>query len=210
MEGWQITFTIKILCKRKTTSLLNRLRQTPQVLKLYENIILDQERRGFIERVHYLSHHPVKKDSQTTPIRIVYDCSCRESSSAASLNDCLEVGPPSWMIYVSFCYTFVYMIMLFLQILRKFFFFVRLHEKDKNFTCFLWPLQPENLYSQFQIFHFTSVPFGTASSLLMQVSILSFWRHLMWYICGKYHIRVWHWSSTCRVLHSSTEHCATS
>jgi len=34
---------------RKTTNLLNRLRQTPQLLKLYENIILDQERRGFIK-----------------------------------------------------------------------------------------------------------------------------------------------------------------
>jgi len=89
--------------KRKATILLNRLRQTPQLLKLYENIILDQECCGFIERVsgtstpewsvHYLSHHPVKNGT-STPEWSNY-CSCCESSSAARLNDCVEVGPPS-------------------------------------------------------------------------------------------------------------------
>ena len=95
-------------CKRTTKHLLTRLRQSPQLLKLYDNIITDQECRGFIERVkdtpplttpkppiHYLSHRPLKKDSQTTPICIIiYDCSCRECPSVASQNDCLEAGPP--------------------------------------------------------------------------------------------------------------------
>ena len=57
---------------------------------------MDQEKRGFIEKVdatepstvtHYLPHHSVRKDSQTTPIRIVYDCSCRQGKDHASLND---------------------------------------------------------------------------------------------------------------------------
>ena len=30
----------------------------------------------------------------TTPLRIVYDCSSREAKHLASLNDCLETGPP--------------------------------------------------------------------------------------------------------------------
>ena len=82
------------ICTRRTKSLVTKLRRHPELLKLYHSIIKEQERRGFIEQVddtsntydvHYLSHHAVKKDSQTTPIRVVYDCSCRESAQAASL-----------------------------------------------------------------------------------------------------------------------------
>jgi len=40
-------------------------------------------------------------------------------------------------------------------------------EDERNFTPFLWPVQPENTDSYFQIFRFTSVPFGTASSPFM-------------------------------------------
>ena len=73
------------ICKKRTTTLVHKLKQTPELLNIYDNIIKDQEKRGFIERVndddttentHYLPHRPVKKDSVTTPIRIVYDCSC--------------------------------------------------------------------------------------------------------------------------------------
>jgi hypothetical protein len=73
------------------------LSKEPKMLKLYGNIIANQEKRGFIEKVdvdintnrtiHYIPHHAVKNDSLTTPIRLVYDCSCRESSGKASLND---------------------------------------------------------------------------------------------------------------------------
>ena len=67
-------------CKRRTCTLLNKLRQTPELLQIYDGIIKEQEKRGFIERVdadttenaHYLPHRPIKKDSPTTPIRIVY------------------------------------------------------------------------------------------------------------------------------------------
>ena len=74
-------------------------------MKTYDQIIKEQERRGFVERIsstsqsgngqtHYMPHHHVRKESSTTPIRVVYDCSCRMSNNHPSLNDCLEVGPP--------------------------------------------------------------------------------------------------------------------
>ena len=44
--------------------------------------------------MHYIPHHGVRKDSSTTPIRIVYDCSCIESHDKPSLNDCLKILPP--------------------------------------------------------------------------------------------------------------------
>ena len=60
----------------------------------------DQEKCGFIEkvdvtketdnRVYYNPHHVVRKESSTTSIRIVYDCSCRESDDKPSLNHYLH------------------------------------------------------------------------------------------------------------------------
>lgn len=54
------------------------------MLRIYRSIINDQEKRGFFKkvneetdkstRIHNIAHHTVKKDSTTTPIRIVYDC----------------------------------------------------------------------------------------------------------------------------------------
>ena len=83
---------------------INRLKTEPEMLVKYGEIIAEQERRGFIEKihsqlptdrkVHFIPHFPVRKESATTPIRIVYDCSCREKPSTASLNDCLMNIPP--------------------------------------------------------------------------------------------------------------------
>ena len=90
------------VCERRTRSLARRLARTPDILRTYSEIISEQESRGFIEQVqttssmtsvHYIPHHLVRKESSTTPIRIVYDCSCRQSQDQPSLNDCLMVGP---------------------------------------------------------------------------------------------------------------------
>jgi hypothetical protein len=43
--------------------------------------------------VDYIPHHYVKKDTNTTPIHIVYDCSCR-SRDQPSMNDCLMSTQP--------------------------------------------------------------------------------------------------------------------
>ncbi|XP_076053584.1 uncharacterized protein LOC143032600 [Oratosquilla oratoria] len=58
---------------------------------------------GFIEtvplgpdvdgQVHYLPHHPVFKNSPTTPIRIVFDASSRAHKNALSLNNTLYTSP---------------------------------------------------------------------------------------------------------------------
>ena len=71
--------------KHRTRQMLKRLAKTPNLLQIYSKIIDEQKARGFIERVeeidvqsniHYIPHHSLEKDSPTTPIRIVFDCSC--------------------------------------------------------------------------------------------------------------------------------------
>ena len=70
----------------------------------YDQIIQDQKEKGIVDvvdqeptgRAFYLPHKPVIRESaQTTKIRIVFDTSPKTSSSAASMNDCLETGPPT-------------------------------------------------------------------------------------------------------------------
>ncbi|XP_052221173.1 uncharacterized protein LOC127837788 [Dreissena polymorpha] len=88
---------------KRTVGAIQRLRNEPEVPRAHGDIIAEQERRGFIERVplgqesaeqvHYIPHHPVEKESSTTPIRIVYDCSCRQSRDSPSLIDCLKSTP---------------------------------------------------------------------------------------------------------------------
>ena len=73
-------------------------------LERYNDIIQDQLNQGIVERTgeagvdgkeFYISHKAVvRENAETTKMRIVYDASAQESLSAASLNECLEVGPP--------------------------------------------------------------------------------------------------------------------
>ena len=45
-------------------------------------------------RVHYLPHHAViRRERQTTKLRIVYDGSARDGDEAHSLTDVLKTGP---------------------------------------------------------------------------------------------------------------------
>ncbi|XP_063427239.1 uncharacterized protein LOC134710772 [Mytilus trossulus] len=70
------------VAKRRTANVIRRIGKDATMLKKYGDIIKEQERRGFIVRVdeleptinkvHYIPHHAVvKKDSSTTPIRML-------------------------------------------------------------------------------------------------------------------------------------------
>jgi len=73
------------IAERRTRQMLKRLSKTLDLLFVYNNVISDQQARGFIEsvepplrqfNVHYIPDHAVAKESPTTPIRVVFDCSC--------------------------------------------------------------------------------------------------------------------------------------
>ena len=117
--------------------------------------------------VHYIPHHHVNKDSKTTPIRIVYDCSCQLPNNHPSLNDCLETGPSLVNDLCSILLRFrVHKIALSTDI-EKAFLHVKLDAKDQDFTRYLWLLNPENAESDFDTYRFKVVLFGSASSPFM-------------------------------------------
>ena len=168
-------------CKVRTLTLVKKLRKSPKLLQLYGSIIKEQEQRGFIEKVngddeaaniHYLPHHPVKKDSLTTPIRIVYDCSCRGSNGVASLNDCLSVGPPFLNNLCAILLRFRVHAFALSTDIEKAFLHIKLHPSDRNFTRFLWPSDFESSDTKFETYRFTVVPFGASSSPFMLGAVL--------------------------------------
>ena len=85
------------LALNRLNSNLSKLKSQPDLLIKYDQIIKDQLDRGFIEEVkqaevtensHYIPHLAVKKDSKTTPLRIVFDCSAKLGSKSNSLKQC--------------------------------------------------------------------------------------------------------------------------
>ncbi|VDI00805.1 Hypothetical predicted protein, partial [Mytilus galloprovincialis] len=137
---------------RRTVNVVNRLRKDPNMLTKYGEIIAEQQRRGFIEKVddkipqdrkvHYIPHHPVKKDSATTPIRIVYDCSCRETPDIPSLNDCLLNIPPNLNDIAAILLRFRLNKYAVTTDIEKAFLNVGLEEKDRDVYKILLVQQP--------------------------------------------------------------------
>ena len=161
------------VCQKRTRFLAYRLSQSAGLLQIYDSILKEQLYRRFIElvaepnktgAVHYIPHHPVNKDSVTTPIRIVYDCSCRQSRTLPSLNDCLITGPH---FLVDLC-----AILLRFQThqyglstdIEKAFLNIALKENDRDFTHFLWLTNPLDSSSKFVTYRFRRILFGAVSS----------------------------------------------
>ncbi|XP_053390638.1 uncharacterized protein LOC128553494 [Mercenaria mercenaria] len=171
------------IVKRRTGNLLNKLRQDPVTLNHYNVIIKDQIKKEFIEevmptdepgkRVHYIPHHAVKKESSTTPIRIVYDCSCRMSRNHPSLNDCLQSTPPQLNDLAAILVRFRFHKFAVVSDIEKAFLNVGLHEKDRDVTRFVWPSDPTNPDSPLKTYRFKSVLFGSVCSpFILNATIL--------------------------------------
>ena len=145
-------------------------------------MIAEQERRGFIERVdselptdrkvHFIPHFPVKKDSTTTPIRIVYDCSCRETPDSYSLNDCLMNIPPNLNDIAAILLRFRLNEFAVTTDIEKAFLNVGLEEEDRDVTRFFWFNNPTDVTGQLVNYRFKSVLFGATCSPFILNAVL--------------------------------------
>ena len=169
------------MCARRTRALAHKLARTPPLLSKYHEILMEQERRGFIERVeppadttrcHYIPHHAVHKDSPTTPIRIVYDCSCHQSRDQPSLNDCLLSGDPQLNDLCCIILRFRCHPVGICTDIEKAFLHVWLHDDDRDWTRFLWLTNPLDPESEFHTYRFRVVLFGAVCSPFMLNAIL--------------------------------------
>ncbi len=124
---------------------------------------------------HYIPHFEVFQESSTTPLRIVYDCSCK-TSAGVSFDDCLEIGPPLQNDMLTILLRFrVHTIGLTADI-EKAFHQIGLLEQDRDFVRFLWLKDPSDPKSDFKSFRFRVIPFGASSSPFILLSVIK--KHL--------------------------------
>ena len=174
----------EMIARRQTYNVVNRLAKEPEMLKLYGDIIGDQEKRGFIEkiessddhsnnRIHYIPHHPVRKESSTTPIRIVYDCSCRHDSESPSLNDCLSSAPPQLNDLTNILTRFRLGKYAITTDIEKAFLQIGLAEEYQGATRFFWLSDPTEPKSKLDIYRFKVILFGaTCSPFILNATLL--------------------------------------
>ena len=93
----------KVGSMARLNNLIKKLQKDEKLFNRYDEIIQDQVKEGIVEIApeeakgyeFYLPHHLViRKNAESTKVRIVYDGSAKASNSTVSLNDCLESGPP--------------------------------------------------------------------------------------------------------------------
>ncbi|UYV67111.1 hypothetical protein LAZ67_4003911 [Cordylochernes scorpioides] len=134
------------IAQRRLEACTSKLRKEKRVIE-YSTILQEWEREGLIERVeenrpqkkgHYSPHRPVfKAESRTTPLRPVFDASCR-SYNGLSLNDYLEKGPNLLEKIPEILIRFREKGIGVIADIRKAFQMITVQLQDQDFLRFLW------------------------------------------------------------------------
>ncbi|XP_069184625.1 uncharacterized protein [Procambarus clarkii] len=126
-------------------SQIAQLNKQPDKLKLYHELIQQQLDNKIIEIVENdnskegqcLPHHAMLRDSITTSIRIMLNCSAKTKANSVSLNDCLQTGPSLTQKLYDMLLRFRLGTYAYTADISKAFLRVGLQEEDRNFTKFL-------------------------------------------------------------------------
>jgi hypothetical protein len=167
------------MCEIRLRSLHYKLKNESNLLQEYDKIIQGQTRAEIIERVpnlnstnehntknvYYSPHHAVvRKDRETTKVRIVYDGSAKNSKEERSLNDCLEVGdnhnPHIFDMLTRFRWNAVGLT----ADIEKAFLMVGIKQEDRDMLRFLWFEDPFASKPEIAEFRFNRLVFGLRPS----------------------------------------------
>ena len=171
------------MCVTRLRSLHSKLKSEPNLLKEYDNIIQEQRKNRIVEivpeaedqtleedklstrRIHYSPHHAVvRRDRETTKVRIVYDGSAKNFKDERSLNDCLEVGenyiPHIFEMLTRFRWNFVALT----ADIEKAFLMVGIKREDRDMLRFLWFKDPLAEKPEINEYRFNRLVFGLRPS----------------------------------------------
>ena len=154
-------------------SLLQRLKQDPDVLQEYNVVFMEQSAKEIIKDVpekmlpaggvHYIPHHAViRQDTETTKLRIVFDALSK--TEGVSLNGCLNSGPclvPN-LFDVLLCFR-CHQIALISDI-EKAFLQVSIAPEHCDLSHFLWVSDVDETHPKIVIKRMTRAMFGATSS----------------------------------------------
>ncbi|CAL8087563.1 unnamed protein product [Orchesella dallaii] len=161
--------------QRATNQLLKQQQFTSynEVFRGWENegliVTISEENGKEQDRGHYLPHRPVFKESTTTPVRPVFDASCK-IGKFPSLNDCLYKGPNLLEIIPALLLRFREHAIGVSADIRKAFQMLRVREEDQVFQRFLW--WTDSTCSKMKIYQHQRVVFGmNCSPFLLAATI---------------------------------------
>lgn len=149
---------------------IKRLGKEPEILEEYDSIVKEQLSSGFVEKVaelegagklHYLPHQAViRKDAETTKLRIVYDASSKEGKNGTSLNDCLHTGPSLNPLLFDILVRFRENKVALVGDIDKAFLNVSVDVIDRDCLRFLWVDDVRDSKSSVIVYRFCQVVFG--------------------------------------------------
>ena len=174
------------LCETRLKTLHYKLKNESNLLSDYHQIIKDQEIKGVVERVdesnnpssqsqtrvHYSPHHAViRKERETTKVRIVYDGSAKQSRDERSLNDCLEIGenyiPHVFDQIIKFRWNAIGLT----GDIEKAFLQVGINVEDRDMLRFLWYEDPFSSNPKPVVYRFNRLVFGLRPPSILGATI---------------------------------------
>eukprot|EP00794_Sanderia_malayensis_P004267 gene4267-biopygen3471 len=163
---------------------MRKLREQPEILKNYDKIIKEQLDADMIEQVYelesgnktcYLPHQAViRKDAETTKVRVVYDASSKEGKHGISLNDCLHVGPSLTPLLFEILLRFREHHIAIISDIEKAFLNVEVEPDDRDCLRFLWVDNIEEKDPAVNVYRFKRVVFGVNSSPFLLNAVLRY------------------------------------
>lgn len=180
IEDYSPSSTNYRMCENRLKSLHHKLKNEPNLLRDYDEIVKDQLQKGIVERVlgpisdateekskgvHYSPHHAVvRKNRETTKVRVVYDGSAKYSKEERSLNDCLEVGE-NYIPHVFDQLTkFRWNAIGLTGDIEKAFLMVGIKPVDRDMLRFLWYEDPFSSKPEIAVYRFNRLVFGLRPS----------------------------------------------
>ncbi|UYV84906.1 hypothetical protein LAZ67_X003949 [Cordylochernes scorpioides] len=140
---------------------------------LRENLIEEVDEEDLKPIGHYLPHRPIYKvQSKTTPIRPVYDASCKAGRRSLSLNECLETGPNLIELLPEVLIRFREKKIGVIADIRKAFQTIGIDEKERDYLRFLW--WDEQDPSKIRTLRHTRVVFGLTCSPFILAAVLKY------------------------------------
>lgn len=161
---------------RRLYSIERRFKRQPELKQEYVKFMEDYERSGHMSlhrgestELCFLPHQPVLREtSLTTKLRVVFDASAK-TSSGASLNDKLLVGPNLQKdiveILIRFrCHEYVLTADI-TQMFRQ----IKIAEEDRHLQCILWRSDVEQ---PVRIYTLNTVTYGTSCAPFLAMKCL--------------------------------------
>lgn len=129
------------------------------------------------EKEFYIPHKAVvRKQAETTKLRVVYDASAKENESKPSLNDCLHPGPPLQNLLWDVLVRSRFHPILLTGDLKQAFLQVRIKAEDRDSLRFHWKEPGSN---EIQAYRFTRALFGLTCSPFLLGGVI------------KHHLEAW-------------------